>query len=715
MEEATLSSFLLAAEEVEDGFGARSRFATVSGDQFYDEAEEDVEIVFAERCLTAEEAALRLAAYGPNLIATQGARSRRCATVARCDPIASVVNVLIIVELVLAIALRRREQRWFNVAVFVAMQAFNIFAIVVEERRSIALLRSSALRDGNDVSQRATVFRVLGAGGAVRLGVPVALLVPGDCIEVTVGDIVPADATILLGGITVDRSGLTGARELVRRVEGSTIYRGAVVTAGEACAIVSTTGILTFVGRRAQQLEDSEPPRKFEKVPHRMALLSLAFASLLALVAAVYIVLAQGDRSSKETGRFAPVLDAIDVVESIVAAAAPMGMKLVCTIIMSAGVRRLASRAIGAVVDSLAMVQELAAMEVVCIDVWGLLINPTLRFVADDAAVVAEPAAGTTTGAEQEQDSGVHVWGDAGGISRSMLAAAGGKSGAICAAAAARRALCAAVLAVDRAFVSRAHSMRKPRDCDEATSRAMVLAALALPRSPIERDTGELVEWDEVDFVPFDPISGRSEATLERRACGGGGAPNSSAAGLFGSAAFNAAEDGGSGSVYIVGRSNAHRPALWPDVAVGDVVSVTQGAPDVVLDMCAAGGGGDCAAIEAAREELAAHTESGCFVVGVARAVRARSVAQAAAAASGSGSDRSSGRSSPRPRSPATDALAPCIWEWVGLVAMKLDVEAEGTAAVAEAHEIGLGVKLVSSAPAAVVRAVLRDLGFKVR
>ena len=301
---AVLSQYLLAAEG-DDGFGARSRFATASGDQFYDEAEEDVEIVFAERCLTAEEAALRLEAYGPNVIATRGAR-HRCPTVARCDPIASVVNVLIIVELVLAIALRRREQRWFNVAVFVAMQAFNIVAIVVEERRSIALLRSSALRDGNDVSQRATVFRVLGAAGAVRLGVPVAHLVPGDCVEVAVGDIVPADATILLGGITVDRSGLTGARELMRRGEGSTIYRGAVVTAGEACAIVTMTGSSTFVGRRAQQLEDSEPPRKFHKVPHRMALLSLAFASLFALVAAVYTVLVQGDRSSKETGRFAP-------------------------------------------------------------------------------------------------------------------------------------------------------------------------------------------------------------------------------------------------------------------------------------------------------------------------------------------------------------------------------------------------------------------------
>ena len=141
------------------------------------------------------------------------------------------------------------------------------------------------------------------------------------------------------------------------------------------------------------------------------------------------------------------------------------------------------------------MLQELAAIEVICIDVWGLLVHPTLRFVADDDAAVAEPAMpgeGAAGG-----DDGLHVWGDEGGISRDMLAAAGGSSSApattAAAAAAQRCTLCAAVLAVERAFVSRAHSMRKPRNCDEATSRAMVLAALALPRSPIERDTGKLV------------------------------------------------------------------------------------------------------------------------------------------------------------------------------------------------------------------------------
>ena len=200
----------------------------------------------------------------------------------------------------------------------------------------------------------------------------------------------------------------------------------------------------------------------------------------------------------------------------------------------------------------------------------------------------------------------------------------------------------------------------------------------ALPLSPPPNpnpNPGELVEWNEVDFVPFDSICGRSEATLERRALSGAldvDAPSRSAASLLGGGAASGAFDSPDAEEK---RSDARNSKLWPDINAGDVVSVTQGKPNIVLDLCMTGT--EYAVIEAAREEIAVRTESGCFIIGVARALRARAVVPSAAAppSESGGGGSGSGRSSPLPpRSQTTDALAPCAWEWVGLVSMKVRV-----------------------------------------
>ena len=77
-------------------------------------------------------------------------------------------------------------------------------------------------------------------------------IVPGDIIAVKLGDIVPADARIVQGKLSVDQSALTGESMPVGAHEGDVIYSGSVVRQGEARCIVVNTGPNTYFGRTAE-------------------------------------------------------------------------------------------------------------------------------------------------------------------------------------------------------------------------------------------------------------------------------------------------------------------------------------------------------------------------------------------------------------------------------------------------------------------------------
>ncbi len=67
-------------------------------------------------------------------------------------------------------------------------------------------------------------------------------IVPGDIISVGLGDIVPADAKIISGYLSIDQSILTGESLPVSARESAIIYSGSVVKRGEAKCVVVNTG-----------------------------------------------------------------------------------------------------------------------------------------------------------------------------------------------------------------------------------------------------------------------------------------------------------------------------------------------------------------------------------------------------------------------------------------------------------------------------------------
>jgi H+-transporting ATPase len=191
--------------------------------------------------------------------------------------------------------------------------------------------------------------------------VPARELVPGDLIRVRLGDIVPADASLLEGHpIEVDQSALTGESLPVTRKTAETVYSGSIIRQGEMDAEVTATGPKTYFGKTAQLVAEAHTVSHFQKAVLKIGDYLIALAVVL-VVLILAVALFRGDRMTT-TLQFALVLTI---------AAIPVAMPTVLSVTMAVGARLLAAKQ--AIVSRLASIEELAGMDVLCSDKTGTL------------------------------------------------------------------------------------------------------------------------------------------------------------------------------------------------------------------------------------------------------------------------------------------------------------------------------------------------------
>ena len=313
------------------------------------------------------EAAARLAAVGPNLIArTRRPPYARIAARQLADPLVALLVAAAVVSAGIGELLEG--------AVIAAIVVLNaVLGFVQEAGAERALLALSRIRELS-----ANVVR----DGSER-AVPAAELVPGDLVVVREGDRVPADARIVAAErIAADESLLTGesaprekAADAVpagtplaeRR---SMLYAGTGITRGRGTAIVSATGSRTELGQIARLAAAAKPP----PTPLQRRLASLSRA-MLALGAAVMGLLAAGMLL-----RGASLHEAFLVGVAVAVAAVPEGLAATVTIALAQGARAMAAR--GAIVRRLSAVETLGSASVIATDKTGTLTLNQLRVVA---------------------------------------------------------------------------------------------------------------------------------------------------------------------------------------------------------------------------------------------------------------------------------------------------------------------------------------------
>ncbi|TYQ15332.1 UNVERIFIED_CONTAM: Ca2+-transporting ATPase [Acetivibrio alkalicellulosi] len=189
-------------------------------------------------------------------------------------------------------------------------------------------------------------------------------IVPGDLIILEAGDRIPADADLVeLNGIFVDESLLTGESVPVEKSEdgANSIYMGTIVTSGRGKAIVTSTGMLTEMGKIADMIQDIES----EETPLQKRLDHLGKYIIAGCLIICAIVSLTGILRGENL--FTMLLSGI----SLAVAAVPEGLPAIVTIALALGVQRMLKKK--ALIRKLPAVETLGCASVICSDKTGTL------------------------------------------------------------------------------------------------------------------------------------------------------------------------------------------------------------------------------------------------------------------------------------------------------------------------------------------------------
>jgi H+-transporting ATPase len=198
--------------------------------------------------LTSEEAAKRLAEYGPNKLPEETRNPFLVYLGYMWNPLSWAMEAAAIIAIALL--------DYADFALILALLLVNATISYVEEAnadKAIKALTSAlapkakALRDGQVTTIEASN------------------LVPGDIVIIRLGDIVPADIKILAeeGGsgrpedetpLQCDQAALTGESLPVKKFSGDVAFSGSTIKQGERHCVVYATGMQTFFGRAAALL-----------------------------------------------------------------------------------------------------------------------------------------------------------------------------------------------------------------------------------------------------------------------------------------------------------------------------------------------------------------------------------------------------------------------------------------------------------------------------
>ena len=309
--------------------------------------------------LTSVEANARLAQYGRNELPT----ARR-----RPLPIRILVqfnNPLIYVLIAAAVATAVIGD-WLDFGVIVAVIVVNaVIGFVQEDRAERAI---EAVR-----GMLSTVAAARRDGGWQT--VPAAELVPGDIVRLLPGDKVPADVRLIeVVGLRVDESALTGesvpAEKSLAPVHAaapvgdrsSMAFSGTIVTAGQARAVVTSTGRDTQIGAIQSLVHGAQSLR----TPLTRQLDRFALALAVGVVAASCLLLV--------IGRVVHLMAWAELIPAAVGfAVAGIAEELppLVTIILALGVQQMARRR--AIARTLTAVETLGAVTTICTDKTGTL------------------------------------------------------------------------------------------------------------------------------------------------------------------------------------------------------------------------------------------------------------------------------------------------------------------------------------------------------
>lgn len=245
----------------------------------------------------------------------------------------------------------------------------------------VIVVLSGLLDFAQERGAQASMDRLLGAvrltATVVRDGrtteVPFTEVVPGDGIEVSGGDVLPADAVVLdARDLQSDQSSLTGetfpvekspgvcAADTALAARGNVLYSGTHVASGTGTAVVTATGRDTEFGRVKQSLAQKQKPTGFERGMTRFGLLLTRI--MVVLVIAIFIVNLVLDR---------PLVDSALFSLSLAVGLTPQLLPAIVGLSLAQGSKVIARHRV--IVKRLNAIEDFGAMTALCTDKTGTM------------------------------------------------------------------------------------------------------------------------------------------------------------------------------------------------------------------------------------------------------------------------------------------------------------------------------------------------------
>lgn len=302
--------------------------------------------------LSSKEAALRLAANGLNAIPEE----KRSFVMLVLSKFTSPVTALLIVAAGISLSVHELFDFYFILVLIVLNIGINIWHEwkadnAIEQLKAELLISVRVFRDRE----------------WKKIGAPE--LVCGDVIRLNVGDVVPADASVIEARhASLNEAALTGESLPQDKEKGSTVYTGTYLTSGYVIAKVTATGAQTRLGETIETVEKAKKRSVLEEdIIRTTKYLSIASFCVIAVLVAFFMF--RGEALS----------DILLLALSVLLAGIPISLPTVMTLIISIGVLALAKERV--IVRKISSLENLANVDLLLTDKTGTLTEDALSLV----------------------------------------------------------------------------------------------------------------------------------------------------------------------------------------------------------------------------------------------------------------------------------------------------------------------------------------------
>ena len=236
--------------------------------------------------------------------------------------------------------------------------------------------------------------------GELLPNTPASELVPGDILQLRVGDKIPADARVIelqSSTLQVDETSLTGESVTVGKLAGEEgrssenaaiqnqngmVFSGTMITSGNALAVVVQTGMNTQFGKIQSGVAAAQEDTQKTPLAQKLDEFGESLTWIIGIICvAVWLVSIPKMNDATFDGNYLEgAIYYAKVAVALGVAAIPEGLPAVITLCLSLGTRRMAQRNV--LVRKLPSVETLGCTSVICTDKTGTLTTNEMTAVS---------------------------------------------------------------------------------------------------------------------------------------------------------------------------------------------------------------------------------------------------------------------------------------------------------------------------------------------